>query len=185
MAEANLGCGTEVWKPVVGFEGRYEASSFGRVKSLARLVPTPRAGGVRMLHRKERLLRPSRQPDGYQHVTFSLEGKHYTRSVHRVVCEAFHGARPAGMTVAHGNGRRHDNRASNLRWASLRDNLGDRKAHGTLPWGERHHASRLTEQQVNEIRASPLSASKMAAMMGMAKCTIQNIRNRRIWKHLP
>lgn len=112
----------EQWKPVVGFESVYRVSNFGRVRSLDRIdaMGRPWAG---------RVLRPGKHPDGHVHVRLSLDGKVYTRSVHRLVLEAFVGPCPERMEACHSNGVPDDNRATNLRWDTREANWEDRKRH--------------------------------------------------------
>ena len=93
----------EVWKPVVGFEGKYEVSNMGRVRSLI--------GG-------SRVLRQQRLHSGYTEVI--LVGNH--RRVHRLVLEAFVGPRPDGYQCDHINTVRDDNRIENLRWVTASAN---------------------------------------------------------------
>jgi hypothetical protein len=88
----------EVWKNVIGYEGKYEVSSLGNVRSLKR----------------EQLLTPYPLGNGYLHVKLSKNSKGKSCSVHGLVSEAFHGDRPKGWYVNHVNGVKHDNRASNL-----------------------------------------------------------------------
>lgn len=78
------------WRPVLGYEGRYEISGSGDVLSLARTLPDGR-------RRKARLLKTFPMPDtGYLSVRLSKHGRARTRSVHQLVAEAFHGPRPPG-----------------------------------------------------------------------------------------
>lgn len=115
----------ERWKPITGFEGLYEVSDVGRVRSVTfrnRHVVKPTM----------RILRQSALPKGYKRVCLSKDNRKTTVSVHRVVLETFGGECPDGMEAAHGNGMPWDNRLSNLRWATKHDNnVLDKKEHGT------------------------------------------------------
>lgn len=103
---------------MVGYEGLYEVSSLGRVKSLL-------AG---------RVMKPWVNGDGYSQVGLRGRGSRKQRLVHRLVCEAFHGPPPEGKPlVLHGFGGLSDNTPSNLRWGSNSDNMRDRVVHGTDP----------------------------------------------------
>lgn len=109
----------EEWRDVPGWEG-YEASSIGRVRSRKRKV----------LH----VLRPC-LCGKYLSVMLSKSAhNHHSNRVHRVVCEAFHGAAPAGMVVRHLNGNTTDNRASNLAWGTPKENMADMFKHGHGRW---------------------------------------------------
>jgi hypothetical protein len=125
---------TENWRPVVGYEGRYEVSDQGRVKSLARLVI--KSDG-RHQPRTERILKQARTRGGHMAVCLSNNGQR-VRLVHHLVLEAFVGPRPLGMECCHSNDTGHDNRLENLRWDTRHNNLLDQVRNG------RHHSARKT-----------------------------------------
>lgn len=110
---------SEIWLPVVGYEGLYEVSNRGRVRSLPR---RDAQGGQRRM----RMHRPSRM-DAYGHLGVKLrkDGEVRSRYVHQLVLEAFVGARPEGTIACHWNDVSDDNRVENLRWATPRDNRND------------------------------------------------------------
>lgn len=103
--------------------------------------------------------------------------------VHFLVCEAFHGERPDGAQVAHCNGDRLDNRASNLRWSTSWQNEADKRSHGTAHIGEAHPRARLTEAKVREIRARwrPGMLATLASEYGVGQSTIWNVITRNTW----
>ena len=128
----------ETWKPVLGFEGHYEVSDQGRVRSLDRTVSHWR-GGTRL--RRGRCLKPgvAGGVGGYLHVVLMSDGKtRCNRTVHRLVLEAFVGLRPEGMQACHNDGDPHNNALSNLRWDTPASNNADKKAHGTWQGGANH-----------------------------------------------
>jgi hypothetical protein len=94
---------SERWLPVAWSFGRYEVSSLGRVR------------------RGTRILRDRAHPKGYRVVDISIDGKAVTRTVHRLVAEAFHGP-GAGRQVNHKSGIKYENAAANLEWVSARAN---------------------------------------------------------------
>lgn len=106
---------------MVGYEGLYEVSSVGRVRSLARRGTL---GGVRRLRMRK---------DGYYDVELSCDNVKSKQLVHRLVAAAFH-PNPEGHPVArHLNDVRVDNRAENLAWGSLSDNTADAIRNGRNP----------------------------------------------------
>ena len=115
----------EIWKDIKGFEGYYQVSNLGRVKSLERTV---KSKGNGMMVIKERILRPSLNGSGYPIVGLSKGSDHTSHIVHRLVAEAFIPNPDNLSDVNHINQDKTDNRAENLNWMSHKDNLnyGDR-----------------------------------------------------------
>lgn len=123
----------ERWLPVRGFEGLYEVSSLGRVRSIARVVPH-RTGGRLTL--PERVLVGSRRGKRRYHmVNLWKENIQHARYVHFLVLEAFEGPRPGRLDGCHGDGSVDNNRADNLRWDTRKGNMADAIRHGTTTKG--------------------------------------------------
>lgn len=120
----------ERWLPVVGWEGLYEVSDQGRVRTVARYV-SGRGGGKRLL--KQQVRRLSTHPQGYRLITLKAGGRLEQRFVHDLVLTAFTGPRPPGLVTCHGDGDPANNRVENLRWDTQSENLLDAVRHGTHP----------------------------------------------------
>ena len=110
---------SEEWRDVVGYEGLYQVSDQGRVKSLERKVSHWR-GGERI--QKECILKPDVSKDGYLRAGLWAGGKRKWLRIHRLVCEAFHENHDNKPQVNHINEDKTDNRACNLEWATAREN---------------------------------------------------------------
>lgn len=123
---------TERWKPVVGYEGIYEVSSSGLVRSLPRLDSIGRRVGGRML-----TILP--HPSGHRQVKLSRDGRTVQGKLHRVVLEAFAGPAPLGCEVLHIDGNPADNSIGNLRWGTRSENMLDRVRHGTHHFANKTH----------------------------------------------
>ena len=109
----------ELWKDIDGYEGRYQASNRGRIRSLNRIITTSRG---RKMTIKETILKPEKVFDGYERVCLSKNGKDKHYRVATLVYEAFLGPIPEGLEIDHINGIRTDNRLENLRAVSHRAN---------------------------------------------------------------
>jgi NUMOD4 motif/HNH endonuclease len=174
----------ETWRPVVGYEGYYEVSDLGRVKSLARVV-TMKNGCNRPV--KERILKPDKS--GHYPRVY-LEGR--GREIHRLVAEAFLGPCPSGQECRHHlDGIPSDPRLRNdkgeirLEWGTHHQNMQDAIRHGTMPRGETHGTSKLTEEQAQEIINSPLDGKTLARIYDVSDDLPCAIRRGEIWTHIP
>lgn len=112
----------EIWKPIIGYEGLYEVSNYGRVKSLERKVNS-RYGIHRTINKK--ILKPNINSGGY--CVVRIGGK--TNSIHTLVYEAFIGKIPKGYYVNHID----ENKANNAVW-----NLNLLTAKENSNWGTRN-----------------------------------------------
>jgi hypothetical protein len=170
----------EAWKPVVGFEGYFQVSNMGTVRSLSRVSDYPSVHGPIQRKLRGRILRhrwggPANSR--YPFVSLNVDGVDTQVKVHRLVCEAFHGPAPEGCTdVAHNDGNRDNPRADNLRWATRKENMADCIVHGTLRHGETHQSARLTDAQVVEIRRSKEPAAVIAPRFGIIPNYVYDIR---------
>ena len=109
----------EQWKDIKGYEGRYQASNLGRIRSLNRSVINCR-GRKQII--KEKVLKPENVFDGYERVCLCRNGKPKHHRVATLVYEAFNGPVPEGKELDHINGERTDNRLENLRVVSHLEN---------------------------------------------------------------
>ena len=169
----------EEWRPIPSFDGWYEVSTLGRVRSW-------RTSGRHYLTRASspRILRP--YVNQYQQVLlYPVEGKPVTRRVHALVAEAFHGPRPEGMQVRHLDGNPLNNISDNLRYGTVSENQRDRVRHGTSNRGASRR--RLTEDDVLEIlrlRTQGLSHSAIADTLKVGRACITHLLTGRTWGKL-
>jgi hypothetical protein len=121
----------------------YEVTEDGRVFSLT---------NWRGYGRRE--LGQTPNADGYPSVRMVINGKRKRVAVHRLVSEKFHGPRPSiGHEVCHIDGDKTNNRASNLRWGTRKDNAADRESHGRTSRGEAHSRAIKASNQADGTRA--------------------------------
>lgn len=170
---------SEQWKDIPGYEGRYQVSDHGRVLSVARKVLQRRADGNRHRSVPERVLTPFPEKDGYLCVSLASQPKR----IHTLVLLAFVGPRPVGAEVAHGNGRKTDNRLSNLRYATQQENAADRDLHGTTARGATHIRAKLGEKAVRHIRAmrGRILQKHLAQMHGISQSQVSAIQLGASW----
>lgn len=115
----------EKWKDILGYEGLYQASNYGRIKSLERFVESVSHGKPCMRHIRECIIQLQSHPTDYLQVNLHIDGKQKTYKVHRLVWEAFNGEIPEGVEIDHINTVRTDNRLENLRIVTHKENLNN------------------------------------------------------------
>lgn len=169
----------EIWKPVAGYEGVYEVSSHGRVRSLDRFVAVESdiKGCYRSL-RKGRVLADCTDRDGYRLVSLSCRGVVRGYKVHRLVAIAFLPPRPDAPEVNHKDFCKTNNRANNLEWATAAEN----SKHGCA---EGARVPKLTAAQVARIRelhAAGFDYAQVAQLFDVSKQTIYRICQRKTWR---
>lgn len=173
----------EVWKPVVGSEGRYEVSDCGRVRAL-RFVNRVSD----KLHSVPRLLTAFADDSGHLRVPIA-NGRRRSpkRFVHRLVLEAFGGPCPIGYRCAHLDGNPEHNHISNLRWVTVAENMSHKRLHGTEQTGMRNPFAKLTDDDVRAIRAARHAGERLrtiAVMFGVSEANVSRIERRQSWKHI-
>lgn len=139
------------WKDVPGFEGNYQVSTDGQVKSLERQVPNKHTGFM-TIH--EKILKTKIRADagGYLSVCLFKGGNRRYVDIQVLVLEAFVGPRPTGLQACHNDGNPTNNKLSNLRWDTPKANTGDKEKHGTDAKGVRNPRTSLSEEDVKTIR---------------------------------
>lgn len=110
----------EIWKDVIGFEGIYEVSSMGSIKSKERKVPY---GNIGILIIYEKILKPKLTKDGYFSVNLRKPKISKHCRIHRIVAEAFCTNLENKPLINHINGNKLDNRAENLEWCTPSENI--------------------------------------------------------------
>lgn len=133
---------TEVWKPIPGWEGHYEASTHGRVRSVKR-------------PNSPRILKERENKNGYLEVTLSDRSRQRWVTTHVLVLETFKGFRQDGEETRHLDGTRKNNHISNLEWSSHTVNMRDRLKHGTHPQLNKTHCPRGHEHTLaNNVKGN-------------------------------
>lgn len=174
------------WRPVFGYEGLYEVSSRGDVRSVDRVVYQLNRGGVEVPQLYAgRLLSPFDNGRGYLVVGLWKDGCRKQQPVHRLVAGAFIGPCPDGMEVCHGDGNRQNNAIANLRYGTVWENGQDRIRHGRSRPGSKSHLAKLTEETVIAIRnlSSTMSRRQLSEKFSVPESNLGFILRRRTWRH--
>lgn len=173
----------ERWLPVVGFD-LYDISNKGRVRSWVQKGP----GSHRLSVPK--LMQPCRRgaKSPYLRVTLTLDGVKFSKPIHVILTEAFHGPRPLGKWALHRDGNLLNNTDENLRWGTPVDNADDRTKHGRTMFGESNHKTPLTASDVVRIRRSYQDGTAnqvdLAETYGISQSSISAIILRKSWSHV-
>lgn len=164
----------ETWKPIAGYEGYYEVSNKGRVRSLGRIKRNGRRANPRMLN-------PKKQHNGYLNVhLFDADGACKSFKIHRLVAAAFLSNPEGKAQVNHKDGNKANNFVENLEWMTASEN--QEHAHKTLgipyaPTGLPSPHRKLNREQVEAIRRDLRSQSTIARDYGVCQQTISNIKH--------
>lgn len=176
----------DVWQPIPDFQGLYEASKSGEIRSIARIDKRGKPWPTRTL-------KPFRDgKKGYVAVCLLKDGVPTRAKVHRVIASVFVPNPRSAPQVNHINGDRSDNRASNLEWCTGSENvrhafdqLGRVSSGGHAgKIGAAHHASRAvvaTNQSTGEVLAFGSSA-EAARALGLASGSVPRVCSGK-WKH--
>jgi hypothetical protein len=174
----------ERWVPVPGYDGSYEVSSFGRVRSVDRCITT-RHGVRKQL--ASVLQSPWMNRDGYLRVGLCNDGVRQKYRVHTLVLLAFVGECPDGMECRHLDGCKTNNKLSNLKWGTHLENCEDMEKHGKRSRGENHTSAKLTKKQVVTIRKQRTRGETLASLsdsFGVSTAQIRRIVDGVEWRHV-
>ncbi|PEI42608.1 HNH endonuclease [Bacillus pseudomycoides] len=167
----------ELWKPISGYEGIYEVSSLGRVRSLDRVIVDYRGieksvGG--------KILKPGVTNKGYYIVSLNSVDKRHTLTVHRLVANAFIPNLDNKPQVNHINGIKTDNRICNLEWLTNEENMKHAINNGLANKGGRKKGS-----QNKRITISSKKSNNVVPMSIEERRELDKIRKRESRQSIP
>lgn len=177
---------TEIWKPVVGYEGVYEVSSLGRVKRVAahRFTKKP----ITKILRQGRSGRDRRLVVVLTSGPGTRQKQHYVATV---VAAAFLGEKPAGTETNHIDGNRDNNRVSNLEYVTHLENVRHAIRLGRMSFehlrGPKPWTRKLSVEDVVEIKrllSTGASMASIARRFCVTERAVAHIKYGRTWKHL-
>ena len=172
---------TDFWREIPGWEGFYEVSRNGEIRSMTRRIPNSRGFDVirRSQHRKL-----TTDKYGYKVVLLNRAAKYQTRKVHHLVLEAFIGPRPDdSYETLHINGNPADNRVENLRWGTQQENNEDKIRHSKLK-GASNPVAKLTAFQAFMAMESPLPNEELAKHLNVKPAAIKTLKRGQSWSWL-
>ncbi|MBM6630328.1 HNH endonuclease [Mammaliicoccus vitulinus] len=159
----------EEWKDVVGYEGLYEVSNMGNVRSIK--------------FKEERILKQFVNTNGRLQVGLSKDGKKYNKYPHSLVAESFIGERPEGYDVCHLDGDYTNNKLTNIRYDTGSENQID-----FYRQGKKSNTGKLSIEQVLEIRrlyaTGKYTLKELAKEFNVSLMNISYIVNRKTFPWL-
>lgn len=172
----------ENWRPIAGYEGIYEISDNGQVKSLVTRWPSI----------NNRILKHNKTTGGYHCLCLYKNKKRTSFLVHRLVALAFLAPCLSAHCVNHKDGNKDNNAVENLEWVTPLDNVlhalkkGFRKK-PTGVFGEHHGRAKLSWGQVNEIRSLKgiKTQRELAKLYGVSHTQIRNVQKGKHWQKCP
>lgn len=165
----------EVWRWIRGYEGLYQGSNKGRVKSF--------------YSGEGRILTPLHAKGGYLRVKLTKDGKVRTLFIHRLVAKLFIPNPENKPEVHHRDDNPANNCVENLEWVTEKENSRYAKEAGNFTRGEKHHKAKLTKKQVIEIYTSYIPGSTkfgitaLTSKYKVSRATIEGIIYGRTWTH--
>ena len=167
----------EIWRDIEGYEGMYQVSNFGRVRSLRATHP--------------HVLKLRLESDGYLTASLYKKGVKYP-VVHRLVAKAFIPNPENKCTVNHIDGDKTNNRVENLEWATHKENLEHALVTGLRPpiEGAYNHFAKLNEDEVRYIRShykkncKEYGAQALARKFNISRESVVRIVNRQTYRNV-
>ena len=167
---------SEIWKPIPGYEGHYEASNIGRIRSFKRSCVI--------------LLPKKLKKGGYLRIALSRNDIRKVYLVHRLVYLSFFGSLGENLVVCHKNSVTNDNRIENLRLDTQKGNVADRTPEHwrqTTARGSKIKTAKLTDEKVIEIRKRAESGENsfsIANDFGVGYHTVRRVVQKKTWTHI-
>jgi hypothetical protein len=160
--------GNEIWKDVYGYEGLYQISNLGNVRS------------------NYKLLTPQKTRFGYMKIRLSINNVRKGFFMHRLVAIAFIENKENKRCVNHKDGIKTNNNVDNLEWATHSENERHAYLNGLQPSkeGVKNGRCKLTELDIIEIRNTKKTLVELSSMYNVTPTAISNIKRYKLWKHI-
>jgi hypothetical protein len=184
----------EIWKDIVGYEGYYQVSNLGNVRSLPKVITQKsNGGGFHEQRRQGKVLVPVKNSKGYYRVMLHMPGGFKRFFVHRLVAEYFIPNRDNKPVVNHIDSNPLNNHVSNLEWVTHKENSRhavDNGRFANIPKGEDTPQSKLKETDVRWILDNAVKGDKelgfkaLARKFGVTPQHIGQIVSKKKWGHI-
>lgn len=173
----------EIWKDIPQYEGMYQASNLGNIKSLKR----KKWNGFDYQEVIEKIL-SQKLHEGYKYVNLCKKGEQKLIGVHRLVALAFLNNPDNKKYVHHKDNNPQNNNVDNLEWCTQKENISYSVQQGRFNQGTLSPRTKFTEADITEIRkrieSKEISQNKIAKELGVSQNCISEIVNRKTWKHI-
>jgi hypothetical protein len=180
----------EIWRDVMGWEGLYKVSDWGRVRSLPRVVIRRNGRRIRI---RGKFLRLHQNNKGYLYVVLSDRGDRSDEFVHRLLLEAFVGPRPEGMETRHLDDCPTNNQLENICWGTRQENQQDRIRNGRTNKGKvvnrgvHNGMSKITPKTANDIRdkyaTGDYTQRELSELFGVCQANVSLLVNNKRWSY--
>ena len=177
----------EIWKDIKNYEGCYQVSNDGKIKTVSRLIKRKNKGDFIL---KSRILKQLKNNKGYFNIRLCFNNIKKSFTVHRLVANAFIINFKNKPQINHINCIKSDNRIENLEWVTNDENQHHAKINGTrkgITAGEKNGRAILTEKEVKHIRENSKkwgAKLKLAKKFNVSKGCIYHICSNKNWKHI-
>ncbi len=177
----------EIWKDIVGFEGYYQVSNFGNVKSLERKCKAL-GNKLRTVPSKAKAVTIDRY--GYPKVSLDKDGHSYYFTIHRLVAQTFIPNPENKPQVNHIDGNKQNNCVENLEWCTAKENTDHSWKMGLqkIKHGSQRAWAKMNEEKVKEARKTyslgGVSLKELAKKYNICSQALHNIILRKTWKHV-
>lgn len=178
----------EIWKDIIGYEGKYQVSNKGNVRSLDRVIEY--SDGRKSRHRG-RQLKHLTCKEGYLKVNLWKNNKMEKSLIHTLVAKHFlQGDYKDGYVVNHIDFDKTNNKVENLEWVTQYDNVHHTDRAGRRAYGNEVSSAKLTDEKVRYIRKhykkrdKEFNTSTLAKKFDVAETLISRVVRHKIWKHV-
>lgn len=176
----------EVWKDIPDYEGYYQVSNLGRVRSLD--LNIIKSNGMKYSYKGRIIKFKENRSDKRPEVQLYKDTTHKMKFVCHLVLEAFVGPKPLNKECCHRNDIPTDNNLDNLYWGTREENIQDKIRNGKTTRGEKSYNHKLTESDVKDILLlleDPSNTQQsIANKYGVVREVIKDINIGKIWKHV-